>query len=130
VHQNTRDFADDGLIPKRKVFLDHLIDITDKEQKWTNQELMEEVSVLIFGGSETTALIQSYILVMLAMHQDVQDKVYDEIVAILDGSRPPQAEDLSEMVYLERVIKETMRLFPVVPGVARQLDTDVQLGKK
>jgi cytochrome P450 len=112
------------------VFLDHLIDITDKEQKWTNQELMEEVSVLIFGGSETTALIQSYILVMLAMHQDVQDKVYDEIVAILDGSRPPQAEDLSEMVYLERVIKETMRLFPVVPGVARQLDTDVQLGKK
>ncbi|KAJ3624535.1 hypothetical protein MTP99_018150 [Tenebrio molitor] len=120
---------DDGLIPKRKVFLDHLIDITDKEQKWTNQELMEEVSMLIFGGSETTALIQSYILVMLAMHQDVQDKVYDEIVAILDGSRPPQAEDLSEMVYLERVIKETMRLFPVVPGVARQLDTDVQLGE-
>jgi cytochrome P450 len=89
-----------------------LIDITDKEP---NQELIEEVIMLIFADSKTTALIQSYVLMLLAMHQDVQDKVYDKIVATFDGSkRPPQAEDLSKMAYLERIIKETMRLFPVV----------------
>lgn len=37
--------------------------------------------------------------------------------------------DLSKLELLERVIKETMRLFPLTPIVARKLTNDFELGK-
>lgn len=39
------------------------------------------------------------------------------------------AEDLNNMKYLEQVLKETMRLAPVIPIISRVLNEDVNLGK-
>lgn len=43
-------------------------------------------------------------------------------------SAPIKYEDLQHMDYLNRVIKETMRLFPTIPVIARCLTEDVQMG--
>lgn len=57
-----------------------------------------------------------------------KDKVYDEIYNILgDGDQTITIEDTTKLVYLEQVLKETLRLFPVGPVLLRQLQDDVKI---
>lgn len=67
---------------------------------------------------------------MLGMHLEIQNKVYEEILNIVgENDHSITFEDLPKMKYLERVIKETMRLFPVGAIIGRSATEDVQLSK-
>jgi len=58
-----------------------------------------------------------------------QDKVYEELDNIFHGSdRFTTMQDLYEMKYLERVIKESLRLYPSVPFIGRILKEDTKIG--
>lgn len=66
---------------------------------------------------------------MLAMHPDYQEKIFDELSTIFQHQNSPvSAEDLHKMEYGDRFIKETLRLFPVVPLASRSATKDVQMG--
>lgn len=67
-------------------------------------------------------------LLMLAMHQDIQDKVMDEIRDVFDSvHQEVDNEILNKLPYLDLVIKESMRLFPVLPIIGRLATKDVVL---
>jgi cytochrome P450 len=58
-----------------------------------------------------------------------QNKVYEELEGIFQGSDHSPMMDLNEMKYLERVIKEALRLYPSVPYIAREIIKGLQIGK-
>jgi cytochrome P450 len=59
-----------------------------------------------------------------------QNKVSEELDHIFHGSdRSVTMKDLNEMKYLERVIKESLRLYPSVPFIGRETTQDIELGK-
>lgn len=65
---------------------------------------------------------------MLAMHPEVQERAFQEIKAAHETqTSPTDAEIVAKLDYLEMCIKETMRLFPVGPFLARQNTDDIKI---
>jgi cytochrome P450 len=59
----------------------------------------------------------------------LQDKAYQEQESIFQGSdRTLTMKDLNGMQFLDRVIKESLRLYPSVPEILREVKSDLQIG--
>ncbi|KAF5292054.1 hypothetical protein FQR65_LT11320 [Abscondita terminalis] len=116
----------------KKSFLDLLIELSENSTAFTNQELREEVLTFMLAGSDTSASIISYLFMVFGMYPEVQVLlllVYEEIVDVLGLHKPVEHTDLKKFLYLNRVLRETLRLFPPAPFIARALATDVKLGE-
>ncbi|KAJ0180020.1 hypothetical protein K1T71_004611 [Dendrolimus kikuchii] len=115
-------------IYKRKSFLDLLISLSGRKMGYTNVELREELLTLIVAGTDTSASAIGFTLILLGKYPAVQEKVYQELVEVFgDMERPLEKEDLLKLKYLERVVKESLRLFPPVPFIVRKVLEDIKL---
>ncbi|CAH0721562.1 unnamed protein product, partial [Brenthis ino] len=130
-YRDDLDFNDenDVGVKKRLAFLDLMIESAQNgTNNITDHEIKEEVDTIMFEGHDTTAAGSSFVLCLLGIHQDVQTKVYDELYSIFgDSDRPATFEDTLHMKYLERVILESLRMYPPVPLIARKLKRDVKI---
>uniref|UniRef100_A0AAG5DQ35 Cytochrome P450 n=1 Tax=Anopheles atroparvus TaxID=41427 RepID=A0AAG5DQ35_ANOAO len=116
---------------RRLAFLDLMIESANAGANISDEEIKEEVDTIMFEGHDTTAAGSSFVLCLLGIHQDVQERVYAELRQIFgDSTRKATFADTLEMKYLERVIFETLRMFPPVPIIARKINEDVQLASK
>ncbi|XP_066257306.1 cytochrome P450 4g15 [Euwallacea similis] len=122
------DVDDDVGEKKRMAFLDLLIEASQNGVVINDEEIKEQVDTIMFEGHDTTAAGSSFFLCQMAAHPDIQERVIQEIDEIFQGSdRPATFADTLEMKFLERCLLETLRLFPPVPIIARQLQQDVEL---
>lgn len=80
-------------------------------------------------GNETTALTTAFIVLMLAIHGEIQDNVYREIERVFKNDNATCVDNLSELRYTEMVIKETLRLFPPGPLIVKKATENVELSK-
>lgn len=96
-------------------------------QKFSAEQLVWEMSGLVFAGHETTALTQMWLFYLLTQHLEVKARLVDEVDRVL-GDRPIALEDLDRMPYTEQVINETMRLYPPVYVTLREADEDDTYG--
>ncbi|KAL3202637.1 hypothetical protein MRX96_042358 [Rhipicephalus microplus] len=111
-------------------FLDVLLKHHMEDSTLSEQDIIEEVNTFLFAGHETTAVGLTYLLYILGLHQDVQDKVVDEIYSIFHENleRDVTREDASLMKYLECVIKESQRIFTILPIYGRKVQEDFNVG--
>ncbi|KAI5641164.1 cytochrome p450 domain-containing protein [Phthorimaea operculella] len=113
---------------KRLAFLDLLLESSQSGVVISDEEIKEQVDTIMFEGHDTTAAGSSFFLSMMGIHQDIQDKVIDELDKIFgDSDRPATFQDTLEMKYLERCLMETLRMYPPVPIIARHLKQDVKM---
>ncbi|CAB3369782.1 Hypothetical predicted protein [Cloeon dipterum] len=122
----THDGDDIGM-KKRTAFLDLLLEMSEGKGEFSDEDIREEVDTFMFEGHDTTAMAMSWGLYYLGCNPDVQQKCVEELEEIFgDDNRAPTYTDLSQMKYLERVIKETLRLRPSVFMIGRQVTTDLK----
>lgn len=113
---------DDEEHEKPQIFIDQILRLAEETNVFDEQSIRDELDTIILAGNETTALTLANVILMLAIHEDIQQKVYNEIVNVIGSpelSIPVHHDQLSRFNYTEMVIKETMRLFPVGPVIGR-----------
>lgn len=111
----------DRIQAKRNLdFLDILLCARDENNQGLSDEAIRaEVDTFMFEGHDTTASGISFILYCLASHPEHQQMCRDEISHVLDGKNTMEWEDLNNIPYTTMCIKESLRLYPPVPGMSR-----------
>ncbi|XP_064556438.1 probable cytochrome P450 313a4 [Drosophila montana] len=100
-----------------------------KRGSFDRQNVEDEANILVVGAFETSSKTLANTLMLLAMFPEYQDKVFEEIQALFPkaGDFSVSYEDTQQMVYLDLVLRECMRLIAPVPLVARQTSKTVRL---
>ncbi|GFT97852.1 cytochrome P450 4c3 [Nephila pilipes] len=120
---------DIGTKRKRMALMDLLLEHHIRTKTLTEEDIREEVDTFAFEGHDTTSMGMSWALYLIGLHKDVQNKVHEELDRIFgdDAERPIETEDLKDMNYLDRVLKESQRLYPSVPTIARRITDDTTI---
>lgn len=110
-------------------FLGMLMKAKDQEsgQGMTDRQLVNEILTLIVAGHETTATTLNWSWYLISQHPEVEAKLWNELGNLL-GNEFPSVDDLPKFVYTQKIIEETLRLYPAGWLMTRKALKDDQLG--
>ncbi len=84
-----------------------------------DQEVRDALITILFAGHDTTALALAWALAEIVPRPEIVDRLADELRQVTGGA-PPEAKHLPALEYLDATIRESLRLRPVAPFVARK----------
>ena len=98
-------------------------------QPLSDAEIRDETITILLAGHETTATSMAWVMYRLLQHPEVLETARTEVASVLgNGRQASLAEQVTELGYLDAVIKETARLHPVVPIILRYLEAPTRIG--
>ncbi|XP_077266102.1 cytochrome P450 6k1-like isoform X1 [Temnothorax americanus] len=106
---------------------DKKTDVKSTINKLTMTEATAQAFVFFFAGFESSAATATFALYELAQHQDIQDRVREEIDDMLAKHADLTYEAINDMKYLKKVINETLRKYPPLPMLNRICTQDIDL---
>ncbi|QLG62733.1 cytochrome P450 [Halorarum salinum] len=93
----------------------------------SEKEMRDQLMTFLFAGHETSSLALTYVVYALTQHPEVAEGLREEVDGALDGSTPTVGV-LPDLTYTERVIRETLRLYPPAYVMFRRTTEDVAFG--
>jgi cytochrome P450 len=94
-------------------------------RRLSQDELVEELMTVTFGGSGTTSTTLTYLMYALARDQSLQQRLREEL-----QTSGESISELQKLPLLNAVIKETFRVYPtIISTLPRILDRPIMVGK-
>lgn len=93
----------------------------------SDEQLRDEVMTMLFAGHETTATALTFAFHLLGTHPEIDRRLAAELDDVL-GDRDPKPADRADLDVTERVLLESMRLYPPVPALGREPVEETTLG--
>lgn len=116
---------------QRDDLLQMLVDVRDEDtgEGMNPQQIRDEVMTIFIAGHETTVNALSWAIWLLDQNPAERTRLITELDTVLAG-RTPTLEDLAKMPHLNRVILESMRLYPPAYIIGRECITPTTAGGK
>lgn len=98
-----------------------------RDDELTVEDITAQAFVFFFGGFETTSGLLSFAVHELAANPEIQGKVHAEIDRVLVSNNEITFERVNGLVYLDAVINETLRMYPIIPITDRECSKRFEL---
>ncbi|XP_017770762.1 PREDICTED: probable cytochrome P450 4d14 [Nicrophorus vespilloides] len=125
IKEKISNFHDENY-DKPKDMMDIFLKIV-RDGNLTQTEIRNEVDSFIFGGHDTVASVVSMAIYELGKNQDVQERLFKEIDENISGNEEITLSKLNKLLYMECVLKESMRRHPPVPFTERLIQEDITI---
>ena len=111
-------------------------------KRMTDTQLRDEVMTIFLAGHETTANALTWTFYLLSEYPSVEAKLYEELKSVLGNGkgsggskqeassldlRIPTVDDIPNLEYTEKIVRESMRLYPPAWTLGRQAINDYNL---
>ena len=134
------NFVDHILKWKKKEYLsgDGVVNLKSDNKKSDQKEIIEikvddtlvvaQCALMFAAGFETTSSTTSHLLFEIAKHKDIQNQVIDEVDAYYKKTEGKlYFECINDTPYIQACLEETLRLYPVIPNITREVREDYVL---
>ena len=97
--------------------------------RMTDEQLRDEVMTIFLAGHETTANALTWTYYLLSENPLIETRLQEELYSIFGNSRTPiTVDDVPKLQYTEKLLTESMRLFPPAWALGRQAIDDYKVG--
>ncbi|CAD6995520.1 unnamed protein product [Ceratitis capitata] len=119
--------SDDCYTKKEAIFINRALNFQD-QGLFGQDDVINETKTIVSGSFDTVSTQIYSILIMLAMHPNVQEKLYVELIQVMpENNISLEYKHLKHCPYMDMVIKETLRLMPSIPVIGREAANEIQV---
>uniref|UniRef100_A0A2P2K1X8 Uncharacterized protein MANES_05G111200 n=2 Tax=Rhizophora mucronata TaxID=61149 RepID=A0A2P2K1X8_RHIMU len=99
----------------------------DVSKRISIEDIVDECKTVYIAGQETTNVLLSWTMLLLAVHTDWQEEARNEVLRTF-GQQTPSPDGISKLKIMSMIINESLRLYPPIIMLRRKVDREVRLG--
>ncbi|KAM7514385.1 hypothetical protein LguiA_003968 [Lonicera macranthoides] len=124
-HKNKRKVSSGSNEGNTKTLIDAMLSLQDSEpEHYTDDIIKGNISTILLAGTDTSSSTMEWAMSLLLNHPEVLEKARVELDNNVSHDHLVDEADLSKLPYLQCIIHETLRLFPVAPLLVPHVSSD------
>uniref|UniRef100_UPI003AB034A0 cytochrome P450 3A40-like isoform X2 n=1 Tax=Centroberyx gerrardi TaxID=166262 RepID=UPI003AB034A0 len=99
----------------------------EQNQGLSDHEILSQAMIFLFAGYETSSSSLTFLAYNLATNPHIMKRLQEEIDSTFPNKASVQYQSLMQMEYLDSVINESLRLYPIAPRLERVAKATVEI---